>query len=93
MTGYVIVVILTKDSKLKVVFDVAIILVCGSIGNELSDIIKRLKRSGKAFSKALDLWRISISRLRKEKRIGILRERLMRLHQLLSMQIEHELDE
>lgn len=83
-------------SKKKISDDdntLAIIKECEELRKELSRVIEKLRMSDTAFSKTLETWRLSIRKIRKDKYLGTLRDRLLELDRLVRSKIEQEMQE
>lgn len=57
---------------------------------ELSDVITRLQISNAAGSRNLESWHVSVRRLRKDKYLRALRDRLLDLDRDISVNFEQE---
>lgn len=58
---------------------------------ELSEVISKLQISNLAGFKTLESWRVSVRRLRKDKYLGTLRDRLLELDRHVSVKFDQEM--
>lgn len=69
----------------------AMIKASEELQKDLSDVIAKLQISNLATSKTLESWRVSVRRVRKDKYLGVLRDRLLELDRHVSKKFDQEM--